>query len=158
MLSNGLEVGAVPNPEVKQYIEKSKTKLLAYLEANTSALIDAYGTGSLMNITDNPGFKEYWNNKGDGKGQRNPLRHGSQIVGRKEGHYIDLFGRPRHTKGTFAGKPMEGIKFHGFTIEPIPPSNSIKIANKLLFGTYLPRAYTNAIEKMKISNYVIEVK
>lgn len=149
----GLGVGTVSNPEVKQYIKKSRRRLFAYLEANTSALVDAYGTGSLMNITDNPGFKEYFNDKN----VWNPLRHGKEIVGRKKGDYIDLFGRPRHTKGTYAGKPMEGMKFNGFEIKPIPPSNSIKIANKLLFNTYLPAALKNAIDRIKISNYVIEV-
>ena len=150
---SGLEVEVTPNPEVSQHIERSRYKLFAYLEANTSALVDAYGTGSLMNITDNPGFKEYFNDKS----VWNPLRHGKEIVGRKEGYYTDLFGRKRHSAGTFAGEPMEGMKFHGFEIKPIPPSNCIKIANKLLFDTYLPKALKNAIDKIKFSNYVIEV-
>lgn len=142
---------------VKSRIKRERRKIIAYLNANTSALIDSFGTGSLMNITDNPGFKEYFNNKGDGQGQWNPVRHGKTIVGRKKGWYVDLFGRKRHSSGVFEGQSMEGKKFHGFTIEPIPPSNAIPEANKALWNTYIPAAIKNARNRIKFSNYVIEV-
>ena len=130
-----------------------KTTLIAFLEANPAALADAYGTGSLMNTVDNPLFKEYRNSD-----LWNPARTGKTIVGRPAGSYVDIFGRPRKTSGVFKGKSMEGMKFHGSTIEPMPPSNSIKIADQFLFNTYLPRAIKNAEKRLNYSGYLQEVK
>lgn len=144
--------------EVKAYVIKRKTTLIAYLEANPAALADAYGTGSLMNITDNPLFKEYRSNVGDGEGQWNPARTGKTIVGRPIGRYVDIFGRQRKTSGVYEGKSMEGVKFRGSKIEPMPPSNSIKIADQFLFNTYLPRAIKNAEKRINYSGYLQEVK
>ena len=144
--------------EVKAYVIKRKTTLIAFLEANPAALADAYGTGSLMNTKDNPLFEEYRSNVGDGEGQWNPARTGKTIVGRPAGHYIDIFGRPRKTSGVFKGKPMEGMKFRGIKLEPMPPSNSIKIADQFLFNTYLPRAIENAEKRINYDRYLQEVK
>lgn len=140
--------------EVKAYVIRRKTTLIAYLEANPAALADAYGTGSLMNITDNPLFKEYRKDKD----LWNQARTGKTIVGRPIGRYVDIFGRERKTSGVYKGKPMEGKKFHGFKIEPMPPSNSIKIADQFLFNTYLPRAIKNAEKRLNYSGYLQEVK
>lgn len=139
--------------EVKAHVIRRKTTLIAYLEANPAALADAYGTGSLMNITDNPLFKEYRNSN-----LWNPARTGKTIVGRPAGNYVDIFGRIRKSSGAFEGKPMEGKKFHGSKIEPMPPSNSIKIADQFLFNTYLPRAIKNAEKRLNYSGYLQEVK
>lgn len=138
---------------VNTYIQKTKTRIIAYFEANSAALADAYGTGSLMNEKDNPLFNEYRNNKK----LWNQARNGKTIVGRKSGTYVTIFGDKRTSKGTYEEEEIEGKTFNGFKITAIPPSNSIKIANQLL-NTYLRQAYKNAINKVKFSNYVIEVK
>lgn len=143
------------NAEVNTYIQREENILIGFLEATPAILADSFGTGSLMNIQDNPNFKEYYKKESEGW---NPLRSGKTIVGRKEGYYTDIFGNKRHSKGTYAGKPIEGKTFHGIRYEPIAPSNSLKIATDLLYKTYLPAAIRNANSKINFSKYLIEVK
>ena len=95
------------NPQVNSYVEETENAVIGFLEANPAVLADSFGTGSLMNIIDNPDFKEYFLNKGKEEGQWNPLRHGKKIVGRPEGNYIDIFGIPRHSTGDKAGIVIE---------------------------------------------------
>lgn len=142
--------------EVNSYVIKEVKALRGFLEANPAALADAYGTGSLMNIKDNPLYQEYRNSD-----QWNPARHGKEIVGRPEGSYTDIFGREKSSSGYLEGIKLENQRLgrgKGFLIEAIPPSNSIKIADNLLYKTYLPAAIKNAKNKMKLSKYIIEVK
>lgn len=136
--------------EVNTYIKRTENALIGFLEANTTVLADAYGTGTLMNITDNPLFKEYYKKKEE---RWNPLRTNKTIVGRKIGGYIDIFGNQRHGSVKDNEKPKP-IKF----VKPIPPSNSIKIANSLLDKTYIPAALRNARDKINFSKYLIEEK
>lgn len=145
-------------PRVNSYVIKEGKALRGFLEANPSTLADAFGTGSLMNIEDNPLYEEYRNSN-----LWNPARHGKEIVGRPEGSYIDIFGRKKHSSGYLEGINLENQRLgtaqgKGYLIEPIPPSNSIKIANDLLYKTYLPNALKNARNKLKFSRYLIEVK
>lgn len=91
----------------------------------------------------------------------NKARHGKTIVGRKEGYYIDAFGRRRHSTGKMEGDSLEGKTFHGkngnnYTISPSHPSYAIQMADKWLKESYIPRAYTNAVNKTNFSKYLIE--
>ena len=118
---------------------------------NTYVLADSYGTGSLM-LDNNPGLAEY--KKSD---KWNPERKGKAIVGRREGEYINLFGRARTTKGTFKGKKIEnmsfGTKYH---IAPTHPSYALQMAEQWLYKTYLPNAYKLAVKNINFSKYLIQ--
>ena len=143
------------NPKVNTYIMREKNALKAFLFANPGVLADSYGTGSLMNIEDNPFFQEYRNNPN----LWNPARHGKEIVGRPEGYYTDIFGNKKYSSGYMEGIKLEYTKTEtGLQFEPIPPSNVLKNANQWLYKTYLPIAFNNARRKIKLSRYVIEVK
>ena len=139
-------------PEFNSYVSIVRNNIIGYLEANIYALVDAYGTGSLMDTENNPDFESYFKSK-----LWNPARTNKVIVGRPAGNYTDIFGRPKTTTGVFKGKPLEGMKFNGYEIRPINPSKSIKIANDLLEKTYLPRVYNYALDALDFSNYIIEV-
>lgn len=154
----GKRVESAMEAEVNSYVVKEGKALRGFLEANPAALADAFGTGSLMNIKDNPLYQEYRNSD-----QWNRARHGKEIVGRPEGTYTDIFGRERHSSGYLEGINLENerlgtAKGKGYLIEPIPPSNSIKIADNFLYNRYLPQAIKNARNKIKLSKYLIEVK
>lgn len=149
---SGGKTQKIPRAWVNSYVEYHSKVVKGFLEANTVVLADSYGTGSLM-LEDNPGLAEYKRS-----GLWNKDRKGNYITGREAGDYTDLFSRPRHTSGTFKGKILEGRKMNnGFVIKPIPPSKSLQNAEMRLYKTYLPRALKNAIDKIKISNYIIEV-
>lgn len=141
------------NPSVDSYVKFTEKAIIGFLEANPAVLADAYGTGSLMNIEDNPGYQEYRNSQ-----YWNPARKNKNIVGRPEGNYVDIFGNKKYSWGTREGENLEYDRRNtGYQIEPIPPSNSIKNADNWLFNTYLPIAFRNAMQKMKFSKYIIEV-
>lgn len=142
------------NPQVNSYIKQEQNALVGFLEANPAVLADSYGTGSFMNIKDNPDYQEYRNSS-----LWNPARKSNKIVGRPEGTYTDIFGNTKYSSGYMKGINLEYTKTHtGFQFEPILPSNAIKDANNWLFTTYLPIAYNNTLKKMNFSKYVIEVK
>ena len=139
------------NANTDYEIKREGQKIIAYLKANTYVLADSYGTGSLM-LLDNPGYQEYRNSKA-----WNPLRSSNTIVGREAGHYTDIFGREHNTSGSKAGEPLEGIRVRdGYTINPVAPSRAVEIAMGWLYKTYLPKAYSLAIQKIDIGKYLKE--
>lgn len=140
------------NPQVDSYIKQEQNALIAFLEANPAVLADSYGTGSLMNIKDNPDYQDYRKSE-----FWNKARKSTKIVGRPEGEYTDIFGRQKYSSGYMEGVDLEYSETHtGFQFEPILPSNAIKDANNWLFNTYLPIAYHNALKKINFSKYVEE--
>lgn len=143
--------GTDERPYVEYEIKRQSNAIIAYLKANTYVLADSYGTGSLM-LDNNPGLAEY--KKSD---KWNPERKGKAIVGRREGEYINLFGRTRTTKGTFKDKKIEnmsfGTKYH---IAPTHPSYALQMAEQWLYKTYLPNAYKLAVKNINFSKYLIQ--
>ena len=140
--------------KVNTYIERQSNVVIAHFEANTVALADSYGTGSLM-LDDNPGLSEYRN---DPK-RWNPERKGKAIVGRKKGTYTDIFGQKHKTSGKFKGKPLEnrgGITNRKYFISPNNPSRAIQIADQWFYKTYLPKAYELAVKKMDFSKILLD--
>lgn len=149
--------------KVNTYIERQSNVVIAHFEANTVALADSYGTGSLM-LDDNPGLSEYRN---DPK-RWNPERKGKAIVGRKKGTYTDIFGQKHKTSGTLEGINIEGRKVHlsnkikngkkitGYYISPNYPSRAIQIADQWFYKNYLPKAYELAVKKMDFSKILLD--
>lgn len=139
------------NANTDYEIKKEGQKIIAYLKANTYVLADSYGTGSLM-LLDNPGYQAYRNSD-----SWNPLRTSNTIVGRKAGHYTDIFGKEHNTSGSMAGKPLEGVTVRdGYTINPVSPSRAVEIALGWLYRTYLPRVYSSVVQRVDFSKYLIE--
>lgn len=144
------------NSDLDYSVKKIENNLVAYLKANTYVLADSYGTGSLM-LEDNPGLQDYKNNKGNGKGQWNPMRTSNAIMGRSRGEYTDLFGNKRRTEGSFEASNIEGWRMNtGYRIEPVSPSYALQDAEKALYGTYLRAAYKNAIRNVNFAKFLIE--
>lgn len=152
--------------EVEMIAGKVKDALPVRLvfHANTVALADSYGTGSLMvGESENPGLK-YYKGKTTGSGSWNRNRRGNAIYGRSKGQYEDLFGNQRSTSGVFANKNIENMKVNvsnkikngrkitGYYISPSHPSHAIQIANQYFYHTFLPNACRNAAKRM---NYLI---
>lgn len=146
-------------------IHRQSKMVVAYLKANPYVLADSYGTGSLM-LDDNPGLREYMNNRGDKAGQVNPLRKGKAISGRRSGIYYDMFGRKHETSGAFAGDNIEGKTVYKkkkgifdtseYKIEPTKPSRAIQIAEELLYKQWIPIAYNNTMKQLNIAKFLIE--
>lgn len=140
--------------EVETQIVKQTNMLITYFRANTIALADSYGTGSLM-LDDNPGLADYMRDKS----RWNPERKGKTIVGRRAGTYTDIFGQVHKTSGVFKGKPLEnrrGITGTKYFISPTSPSRAIQIADKWFYEKYLPRAYQLAVKSINFSKFLKE--
>ena len=150
--------GKDENPYVGHAIKMQVDGIIAYLEANTYVLADSYGTGSFM-LENNPGLKDYMNSK-----YWNKERKGKAIAGRKEGEYVDLFGRRHSTSGAFKGVNIEGKRVYtrkkdderDYYISPTHPSYAIQLAENWLYKTYLPNAYKLAVKKTNFAKYLIE--
>jgi len=141
------------NATVSHQIMKEGKSILAYLKANAYTLADTYGTGSLMS-DDNPWLAEY--KAGD---YWNDQRKGKEIVGRKEGHYTDIFGNEHYSQGKLAGDPLEGHHTSsGELIEAVAPSKALDIAEEWLYNQWLPQAYSRTVQKVNFADFLIETK
>lgn len=143
------------NADLDFEIKRESETIIAYLKANTYVLADSYGTGSLM-LTDNPGYQSYRNSN-----RWNPARVDNHITGRPEGKYIDAFGNQKYSWGYLEGRNLEGQTLRAgsgyeFKIEPVAPSKALEIAEKWLYKTYLPKAYSNAARNTNFARYLIE--
>lgn len=137
-------------------VDRKINHIILHLKANTFALADTYGTGSLM-TSDNPGLDEYMNSK-----YWNPARHGKTIVGRKSREYTNLFGQKRSSKGAYEGDPIENKVIYNeggkkYAIAPSHPSLAIKIAN-LYVKRNAEIAIKNATKRMNFGKFLKEVK
>lgn len=135
--------------EVDKRIEVEGNIVKAFLEANNYVLADSYGTGSLMNTSENPGFdkfrSEYWHQD----------RKTNAIYGRAAGVYTNVFGEVHKTSGRYKGKVIEGKKFGKMRIQASPPSGTIKISEEMLMKQWLPKAFANVKSKLKLSDFLI---
>ncbi len=137
--------------EVEAQVKRNSKNIIAFLRANKYAIADSYGTGSLM-LDNIPGFQEYRNSN-----EWNPARTGKEIVGRPKGKYKDFFGEDRVSFGHREGENIEGLElYNGDVIEPIRPSYALQDAEKFLYSTYLPRAYSNAVKSINFGKFLIE--
>lgn len=146
------------SPEVSSYLRREGNIIIGYLQANTSALANSYGTGSLM-LDNNPGLAAYKRSN-----LWNPARKGKEIVGRPKGDYVSLFGNKRSSTGSAEGVNLEGKRVYirkkstesDYYILPSPPSYALQLAEEWLYKTYLPRAYKEAIKSINFGKFLIE--
>lgn len=151
----------IPKAETQKVLDKASRMIVIYFKANPTLLADVYGTGSAMK--DNiPNFAEYWNNRGSDYGQVNPARTSKEIQGRPAGEYTNIFGTTRTSLGKKVGQNIEGGG-----IKPIESNeklfdqyfgSAIEIGNKFFKTTYLKSAISRAIKKVKMYNFIEEVK
>lgn len=147
-IREGIEVG------YESKLKNNAKRLIVYLKANSNALASSYGVGSLMNTTKNPLFQEYWNSRGNEKGQVNPARTGKEIQGRPVGNYTDLFGGEHEVKtGDYTGENLEErFNYHSFG-----PTYAIPDAEKNFFEQYVPNAIKRAIAATNLSSFIEEI-
>ena len=93
------------------------------------AVIDSYGTGTSMDLS-NPYLNTY--RKSD---LWNPLRKGTEIVGRNEGPYENIFGdRPKPvSKGAYAGRevPMANNIIPSYAIQNMEKRIKAKVERRI---------------------------
>lgn len=109
--------------DIKKAEQGIKENIKAQVVFFTLAILESYGTGSLMD-KNNPFLNTYFQSS-----FINPLRTGYEIVGRPEGEYEDIFGRPIVSSGTMAGASVEHI------FPPRKPTYAIQNAEKWLINS-----------------------
>jgi hypothetical protein len=97
------------------------------------AIMDSYGTGSLMD-KDNPYLKDYVGGK-----TWNAVRTSNTIVGRPKGKYINIFGKEAESKGKLEGQSVEHI------VKPRRPSNGIAYMER----DYIRKNWTKVDDGLK---------
>lgn len=127
-------------------IRDLNNKIIASISANTEALMDNYGTGSKMDLS-NPLLSEYiasdaWN--------RYRSRSDTRIRGRDAGSYTNVFGEIVESSGAFAGQVLENRKIKSenggyIEIKPQDPSHAIEEGMKLYMQDWLPIIFNNAV-------------
>lgn len=155
--------------DFKAQIKANKTtiinKIMLYLEANPGALADTFGTGSKMDTKGNPYFNEYFSgaNRGNAKGNVNPLRTDTTIVGRPEGKYVDIFGNEHTVENDgLSGVPIEGNTYvdengKKVKIQAIKPSHAIQDGTELFYNEIMIYCIPNALKSLRLGKYITEV-
>lgn len=128
-------------------IRDLNNEIIASISANTEALMDNYGTGSKMDLS-NPLLSEYiasdaWNNY--------RTRADTRIRGRDAGSYTNVFGETVESSGAFAGQILENRKIKSKTggyieIKPQDPSHAIEEGMQLYMQDWLPIIFNNAVK------------
>lgn len=127
-------------------IEDLNNKIIASISANIEALMDNYGTGSKMDLS-NPLLSEYiasdaWNSYRS--------RSDTRIRGRDAGSYTNVFGEIVESSGAFAGQVLENRKIKSenggyIEIKPQDPSHAIEEVMKWYMQDWLPIIFNNAV-------------
>ena len=128
-------------------IKDLNNEIIASISANAEALMDNYGTGSKMDLS-NPLLSEYiasdaWNNY--------RTRADTRIRGRDAGSYTNVFGETVESSGAFAGQILENRKIKSKTggyieIKPQDPSHAIEEGMQLYMQDWLPIIFNNAVK------------
>lgn len=127
-------------------IKDLNNEIIASISANAEALMDNYGTGSKMDLS-NPLLSEYiasdaWN--------RYRSRSDTTIRGRDAGSYTNVFGEIVESSGAFAGQVLENRKIKSenggyIEIKPQDPSHAIEEGMKWYMQDWLPIIFNNAV-------------
>jgi len=110
------------------------------------AAMDNYGKGSLMDI-DNPALEAYMNSD-----LWNPARETTEIVGRPESTYADIFGRTVKSSGKREGQSLEPP--HG-PFEPMPPSHALETAARWMEQEYFAEIVSHAISIFNFNEFFV---
>ena len=127
-------------------IKDLNNEIIASISANAEALMDNYGTGSKMDLS-NPLLSEYiasdaWNNY--------RTRADTRIRGRDAGSYTNVFGEIVESSGAFAEQDLENRKIKSKTggyieIKPQDPSHAIEEGMQWYMQDWLPIIFNNAV-------------
>ena len=162
------------SPEGQEDTEVEKAKYVAVENCITSkcifytqAILDSFGTGSLADTSAESYWEEYTQSPSFNEARKTSGH--PEIVGRKTGTYVDVWGHTRGSSGTQAGKNLEGLNLKDYNtgeyrqVVPTPPSHSIQNAEAWMIRdteTKIERRIEMEIEKFLIeegSNYFVEV-
>lgn len=97
---------------------KISRKMVANIVGGPDAVMDNYGTGSKMDVT-NEQLDEY--RKSD---MWNPARRGTEVTGRPAGTYTNIYGEQVESSGVFQGRYLERLGIY----EAQEPSHAFEIA------------------------------
>lgn len=111
---------AVDNETEKAIFDMASEKITASAIFYAHSILESYGTGSKMDIT-NEALGEYIHGE-----FWNPVRQRSAIAGRRKGMYTNIFGEKVYSEGRFAGREIENM------IAPQKPSFGIQNAERKL--------------------------
>ena len=92
--------------------------IIASIAGGAWAVMDEYGTGSLMDES-NPFLDEYRNSN-----LWNPARHDNKIRTRPKGTYVNIFGETVVSNAPVAGVDLEELGVYS----PSPPSHAMETA------------------------------
>lgn len=132
---SGLDENGKADSKLIKAVEETSGYIIAKCEFYANALMQSFGTGSKADTSSESYWEEYKKSP-----WFNPSRFGKEIVGRRRGSYIDIFGEQRSTWGNYEGINIEGKTFFDkkkgkeVTIEPIEPKKSIQNAERWLYG------------------------
>jgi hypothetical protein len=132
---------ALQKGKVETKVNNTIDEILAIVEANAYIIADSYGTGteSILSLSSEI-FKDYMQSD-----YWNELRKSKQIVGRKEGEYINFFGEKVKSSGSKAGDKVN--------VPEIPATSSIPDAWKEMFNTKIPNTVNRVLDSIDFSKY-----
>lgn len=125
------------------FVDYAGQKITAACTFYAQSILNSYGRGSLMDTT-NPYLSDYIGNTSIGW---NPVRKGTEIVGRKQGVYTNFFGEKAFSKGNMEGLSVE------YMVKPISPSYAIQNAEKKLEAGLSENGYVMRIMRKHIDSF-----
>lgn len=154
----GMSAEAKADSDNNGIVKALNTYIRAQCAFYADALMESYGTGSLMDKKNNPYFDEYVNS-GLYNEERGSLP-GAPILGRKK-TYTNIYGEKIETSGRNKGKNLEGIYIRDketgelVYIEPKKASLQIQKAEAWLMQnnrkTYMERMIEQAATEFMLS-------
>lgn len=130
------------------FIESEGNKfIVSRCKFYAEALMDSFGMGSKADTSDKSYWEDYKATASGHPAYFNPVRTGTEIVGRPRGSYIDIYGKKHSTWGNMAGKSLEDV----FKEKIKSPSYSIQRAE----NWYMKDGYQKRIEG-RIEEEIVE--
>lgn len=83
--------------------------IVARCKFYAEAIMDSFGMGSKADTSEDSYWEDYRATANQSPAYFNPLRTGTEIVGRPRGSYIDIYGKKHSTWGNMAGQSLEEI-------------------------------------------------
>lgn len=141
------------NGEIKVEIENINNRVIMYIKANAEVLMDNYGTGSKMDIRNNPLIMDYISSD---KWNKHRSLADTTIRGRDAGSYENVFGETAESSGRFARQNLEHRVIRSesggyVVIEPKAPSYAIEVGTSWYFKEWIPDILARAVKKMNFS-------